>query len=76
MKQLIGQFKLHAVRHGDKVPLMDREEFPLNMRYRSVQRVCHIGLVVNGREFCGGAIYDILIVVRDLDPMVQRKDLR
>ena len=74
MEQLVGEFKFRPVIHCHKVPLVEREQFPLNMRHMAAGSVGHIRLVMDGRERGFRAVNDISHIVRDLDFVMDRED--
>ena len=55
--------------------LVEREEFPLDVRHGPAGCVEHVGFVMQGREFGFRAVDDVLTRVGDLDAVMERHDL-
>ena len=76
MKQLVGELKGRPVLHGDEMPLMEGEELFLHVRHMTARSVIDLRFVMERGEFGLRAVEDPFVLVRDLDPVVQRHHLR
>ena len=74
MQELVGKLELQSVCHSDEVPLMDGEDFPLDMGHLVSGSIRDIRLVPQGEKLRGGLIHDLIPFIRNLDFVVQRED--